>query len=258
MFVALDEHGTALPGVEVVVSNTVTRQAKTDAEGVAVIPALPVGTYRLAARLPGFVPESREVIISAGLTTALTVELRINWPIDPISGKRIQQVLGVDYCNFLAPAFAEEFWQAADAVARIRIDSQLVYDHWKPRGDRVPIVTQHEAQVRELFKPHPKLPASAGAVTIIQEGGTIERPDVIDWFSVSHSTLLERGREYLVFLRWADWWDGWTVAHCDLGTFEIDGELVSPLASAEMGRAWKGRLAEELLEILRKMMSVKR
>lgn len=226
----VDQNGLTLPGVEVAVTGPVTHQSKTDGNGVTVFPDLPAGSYRLSTRTLGFVSESREVIIRAGVAADLKIEFRLDWPIEPQSGKPIRNTISVR-CDGPASHSIEKSWRAADAVARIQIYDQAVYDHWMRREDGFPIVTVHHARVAELFKPHPRLPMSARTVTLLQEGGIVERADLIEKASPSGSKLLDAHREYVVFLRWSDQWAEWSIAGCDLGTIEVAGEADEPLAT---------------------------
>jgi hypothetical protein len=249
----VDQNGLALPAVEVAVAGTVvTRQVKTDDDGQAVFHDLPIGSYRLSARLLGFVSESREVTVRSGVSTVVKIEVPLEWPTDLLSGKPIRDTITL-HCGSPAPRSIETFWHAADAVAWIRINQQTVYDHWRLQEDGFPIVTVHDAQLLELFKPHPRLSPDTGAISILQEGGTIERPGLIERASASGSKLLHPHREYVAFLRWSDRWQRWTVEECDLGAVEITAVQGSASGNRHTNETWEARPANELLAILRQM-----
>jgi hypothetical protein len=57
-----DEHGVAISGVHVVVTNTaqgIQTKTTSDAKGTYSFPTLPVGRYNLTADAPGFTPQTR-------------------------------------------------------------------------------------------------------------------------------------------------------------------------------------------------------
>lgn len=77
----VDESGGALPGVEVTVTQTetaMTRFVVTDERGGYVFTNLPVGPYRLAAKLTGFSPfEQTGIVLGVGDTRSVNVRLHI-------------------------------------------------------------------------------------------------------------------------------------------------------------------------------------
>lgn len=248
----VDQNGLVLPAVEVAVAGTITRHAKTDEEGKAIFHDLPAGLYRLSARLHGFVSESREVAVRSGVSTAVRIEFPLDWPTDPLSGKPIRDTITL-HCGTPGSRSIETFWPAADAVAWIRVKGQTVYDHWKLQEDLFPIVTVHQAQLLELFKPHPRLSPDTSVISILQEGGTIERPGLIEKASSSGSRFLDVHREYVAFLRWSDRWQRWTVEECDLGALEVTADEGSPTGKRHTNEVWEDRPTNELLAILRQM-----
>jgi len=79
--VVQDSSGGAIPGVAVAVINTgtgLTRVVTTNALGFYRAPLLPLGTYRVAAEIPGFTQFSREgIILTAGMTARIDVTLGV-------------------------------------------------------------------------------------------------------------------------------------------------------------------------------------
>ncbi|MEY4093906.1 MAG: hypothetical protein RLZZ53_1105, partial [Acidobacteriota bacterium] len=77
----LDESGGALPGVDVTVTQTDTgmqRVAITNADGGYVFTSLPIGPYKLAARLSGFsVFEQTGITLMVGDTRSVNVRLKL-------------------------------------------------------------------------------------------------------------------------------------------------------------------------------------
>jgi hypothetical protein len=248
----IDHNGAAVPAVEIGLVGSVTREAKTDDEGRAVFRDLPAGSYRLSAGFHGFVSESREVAIRAGIATALRIEFHLEWSTDAGSGRPVRDTMRL-HCSSSASRSVDDAWRAADTVAWVRIDRQTVYDHWRLREHAFPIVTVHDAHVVELFKAHPRLLRSTSAISVLQEAGTVERPDLIERASASGADLLDARREYVVFLRWSDRWQQWAIDGCDLGALEVDGDKVSPAGKTEISDALQGLSATELLATLRKM-----
>jgi hypothetical protein len=80
--VVSDESGAALPGVEVQVTQTgtgATRFVVTDAHGGFVLPNLPIGPYRLEAKLQGFATYVQTgITLTVGATPVINVTLKIS------------------------------------------------------------------------------------------------------------------------------------------------------------------------------------
>src|SRR5687768_5792154 len=77
----LDESGGALPGVEVTVTHTdtaMTRFVITNESGGYVFTNLPVGPYKLSAKLSGFsVFEQTGIVLAVGDTRSVNVNLKV-------------------------------------------------------------------------------------------------------------------------------------------------------------------------------------
>src|SRR5436309_1766039 len=77
----LDESGGALPGVDVSVTQTdtgFTRAAVTDSRGEFSIPSLPVGPYKLSAKLSGFSTfEQSGIVLRVGETRSVNPVLKL-------------------------------------------------------------------------------------------------------------------------------------------------------------------------------------
>ena len=75
-----DESKAVLPGATVTVTNrdtNVTRTTTTDGQGEFKVPALPPGTYKVAAAVQGFANQTREVTLQLGQTVDLEIALKI-------------------------------------------------------------------------------------------------------------------------------------------------------------------------------------
>jgi hypothetical protein len=77
----VDESGGALPGVEVTVTQTgtgMTRFVITGAEGAYSFTNLPVGPYKLTAKLNGFsVFEQTGIVLAVGQTPSVNVTMKV-------------------------------------------------------------------------------------------------------------------------------------------------------------------------------------
>lgn len=72
-----DPSGAVIPGVTVtLVSRRLTREATTDASGRYVFRAVPIGSYRLTLRVPGFAMDRRDVQVLIGRTSQIDFQLR--------------------------------------------------------------------------------------------------------------------------------------------------------------------------------------
>src|SRR5690348_13271391 len=80
--VVKDESGAALPGVVidvVQVSTGMTRSSETDGRGEYVLPNLPVGPYKLTAKLEGFATyEQTGITLSVGASAAINLTLKVS------------------------------------------------------------------------------------------------------------------------------------------------------------------------------------
>src|SRR4030095_10360878 len=76
-----DESGAAIPGVDVSVVQTdtaFTRTVITDERGVYALPSLPLGPYKLTAKLPGFSTfEQSGIVLRVGETRSVNVTLKV-------------------------------------------------------------------------------------------------------------------------------------------------------------------------------------
>src|SRR5918911_566854 len=80
--VVSDESGGALPGVEVTVTQTATGATRfdvTDGRGEYVLPNLPIGPYKLEAKLQGFSTYERTgITLSVGANPVINVTLKLS------------------------------------------------------------------------------------------------------------------------------------------------------------------------------------
>src|SRR4051812_33984685 len=87
----LDESGGALPGVEVTVTQTdtaMTRFVVTGEKGDYVFNNLPVGPYKLSAKLSGFSAfEQTGIVLSVGDTRSVNVSMKIGGLTETVSVK---------------------------------------------------------------------------------------------------------------------------------------------------------------------------
>src|SRR5262245_6726522 len=72
-----DSTGSALPGVEVTITQSGVSRGKTstDAKGEFVFQGLPIGTYALTATLPGFTTFRSTLVLAAGVTSEISIAL---------------------------------------------------------------------------------------------------------------------------------------------------------------------------------------
>jgi Ca-activated chloride channel family protein len=76
--VVRDPAGAVLPGVAITVSNPpIERRVVTDQKGEFVVRGLSPGRYAVVAALAGFQPAGASMLIEAGLTTKVTLSLRV-------------------------------------------------------------------------------------------------------------------------------------------------------------------------------------
>ena len=72
-----DQNGAVIPGAKVtLVSRRLTREMTTDESGRYEFRAVPIGSYRLSVRVPGFAVDRRDVQVLIGRTSQTDVQLR--------------------------------------------------------------------------------------------------------------------------------------------------------------------------------------
>jgi hypothetical protein len=150
-------------------------------------------------------------------------------------------------CGMGPPATVAEWWQRADLIVRVRIDSQFAYADQQTLD---PVVTAHEATVSEVIKAHPRAVGVGASQTILQFGGTLDNGREIIVHSANGFQILPVGSEWLLFLRWDQYVEGFTPVTFAHGAFQIiDGKLVTPNATV-FEKTWHARSANALIRAL--------
>ena len=165
----------------------------------------------------------------------------------PAEQKVVQSHLTIA-CGIATPTSFGAWWSVADAVVHVRLDTQATSDH--PEGNDTEVITTHEATVLDVYKRHPKVMSAGTSLPILQRGGVVARPDGLHRYHWNNFDIMPRGTEWVLFLYWNSYLDGFEVLHFENGAFEIRPDTIVTAGRAEFAERWKGRPASEFLASL--------
>ncbi len=146
----------------------------------------------------------------------------------------------------------------ADAVVRGRVVDSSPRDFDYDRGTDLPplkggrVMTAFHVEVSEILH-------AAGdhvvdinkQLDFILDGGDRDRGAYIERLVASGIPILERGHEYVLFLRWSPWVDGWIPPYGPDGALDITKGVVESAGRATITERHKGRPAADVLKELR-------
>jgi hypothetical protein len=153
-------------------------------------------------------------------------------------------------CGPVRPRAVEEWRKSADAIVHVRIDSQVTYDHEIPTLRSSQVMTAHEATVLDVFKGHPRAGVRGSSMTILQEGGIIARPDGLHRYRTNKLEILPTGSEWVLFLYWNTYLDGFGISHYEDGAFQIVSDTINAPGEGPFHDTWRGRPASAFLAAL--------
>jgi hypothetical protein len=87
-------------------------------------------------------------------------------------------------------------------------------------------------------------------MTILQEGGDILRADGIHRYRTNKLDILPVGSEWVLFLYWNSYLEGFGIWGYEDGAFQMMQHTVNPLGHGPFAHRWRGQPASALLEAL--------
>ena len=151
-------------------------------------------------------------------------------------------------CGGGPPTSLTEWFREADAIVRVRIDSQNAYDDPYSGSEQPTILTDLEVTVLDVFKLHPRGVGAGATMTITHLGGTIMRADGPDILIANDFPPPPVGTEWFLFLAWNDKGQQFRIDYLDEGAFQVvDGSVVRPRASRNPLRASDAAAFAEVL-----------
>ena len=206
-----DIQAAALPGVRVTISSgDQRREAITDRDGRFVVGMLKPGTYRVAADLAGFVPESGTITLSPATRRA-----HIAWSLE----------IGCLEPDLRVILNARDAAPMAAAIVHVRVASDNGPLLWSGRPDCAGSVVQ--SYTVEVLN------------AVARRGRTDDRRATLQMALELHESRLKPGGEYLALL-----WPGWRAG--DGLVFPIEAGRISSRA----GDVLSGMRVEEAMDAL--------
>jgi hypothetical protein len=105
-------------------------------------------------------------------------------------------------CGSSPPWTLRGWWKDADAIVRVRVDSQYPYDHFTDSSPESIVQTELMVAVLEVFKSHPRAVGAGAAMPILHPGGTLTRADGAETHETNGFPPPANGTEWFLFLRW--------------------------------------------------------
>lgn len=153
---------------------------------------------------------------------------------------------------FGPPPSLPEMMNAAEAVARVRLERERPHDRQFAHEVGPRVMTLHTGVVLEVFKNDATHPLVEGeGIGVIRQGGRRDRGQHIEDVVQDGFPPFHHG-EYVLFLRWHPDYAGWVSAFGPDGAYAIEGAQVGSLGSRPVSKAQHGRPAEEFLGDLRR------
>lgn len=143
---------------------------------------------------------------------------------------------------------------AADAILHVRLDHQVTYDHLLATGESE-VATAHEATVLDVFKTHPFAMPAGSSMTILQRGGIIRRAEGWHRHLWNSFETMPVATEWVLFLRWNPYWEGFEVVNFEEGAFQIEGDTIATPGRGAFPEKWQGKAASAFLAALKEPSS---
>jgi hypothetical protein len=153
-------------------------------------------------------------------------------------------------CGNVPPATVEEWRNTTDAIVHVRIDAQVTYDHEIAALHTSEVMTAHEVTVLDVFKEDRRAGVAGSSMTILQEGGDILRADGIHRFRTNKLGILPVGSEWVLFLYWNSYLNGFGIVRYEDGAFQIVGDQIKTLGEGDFAEQWRGQPASAFLAAL--------
>ncbi len=158
----------------------------------------------------------------------------------------------VQEIDFIMPEVADfsGLAQSSDAVTSVEILSRRPERRAGPRGLGADIVTVYTARIIEPFKEHGFAAIPSSTFTFIQRGGEIDTATEV--LVAESGARLERGAEYVVFLKWNESLNSLELAYGPGAAFQLSSGRVIPLGASNLQQRARAMTAQELVAELRR------
>lgn len=155
-------------------------------------------------------------------------------------------------CGSSGPWTLRGAWRDADAVMRVRVDSQFAYDHFVEFRPEPIIQTELEVTVLEVFKSHPQGVGAGASMPILHPGGTLMRADGEEMHETNGFAPPANGTEWFLFLRWDEGEQRFWINYLEDGALQMVGGDLVPVEGASLTTWLRAQIgAEALAERLR-------
>jgi hypothetical protein len=171
-------------------------------------------------------------------------------PAAPLSQSKFVQEHVSLACGTAPPATVAKWRRLADAIVHVRVDSQVTYDHEIPTLHSSQVMTAHEVTVLDAFKGDQRAGVAGASMTILQEGGDILRADGIHRYRTNKLDILPVGSEWVLFLYWNSYLEGFGIWGYEDGAFQMMQHTVNTLGHGPFADSWRGQPASAFLEAL--------
>lgn len=153
-------------------------------------------------------------------------------------------------CGFVvAPPKAPREWrERADAVVRVRIESNVAFEEVRPSWT-TNIVTAHDALILDVVKAHPRVVGAGALQQVLQMGGRFRRADAWESQTWNGFPVMPVGSEWILFLQWDSRLDGFTLFYREHGAVQIVGNTLR--THMNLHRDWEGKSVDDFLAALR-------
>lgn len=156
------------------------------------------------------------------------------------------------YYNAPPPSLSE-MEKTADAVVFGRVLGGVSKDGGFFRKSEPGITTSYRFKVHEVISAQGKRAVDPNELTVLRDGGSIDRGNRIDKVVDADFPPFELGHEYVLFLRWDAGQEAWVPAWGPNATFEIKGGLITSPGYAHVCKEQNGLSIDEFLEKLRRL-----
>ena len=142
------------------------------------------------------------------------------------------------------PASPHDMALAADAVVVGRVLDGRSQDGGFRRPSEPGITTLYRFRVTEVLRQSRGSRIEPGVVTIVRDGGTIDRGDKIEKEEVEDHPQFTTGADYILFLRWHEPYHTWTPRWGPDGTFGVRAGQAHSLGRSDVARKLDGLTIE--------------
>ena len=148
-------------------------------------------------------------------------------------------------CGPAPPWTLRGWWKEADAIVRVRVDSQFAYDQLELGIDPF-ILTELEVTVLEVFKHHERA-VSGATMAITHPGGTLMGRNGPETHETNGFPPPPNETEWFLFLRWEKDDQRFWISYLEDGAMQVvDGTLV-PQPHASLSTRWRAMMGPEVL-----------